>query len=84
MCESVPYRLVLREVSLFSTYPENTLKTRTIQRYNSYRLRGIPHYFPLTPPLCLFTALSQNILKTSAVSDSLFYRLEVYQKSWTS
>ncbi len=62
----VLYRLAQREVSLFSIYPENTLKTRAIQRYIPYRLRGILHYFS-TYPLCLFSAPPQNILKTRVV-----------------
>ena len=55
----VLYRLALREVSLFSTCPENTLKTRTIQRYNSYRLRGIPHYFPLTHLVSVYRSFAE-------------------------
>lgn len=46
------FHLVFHSVfhsSLFPTHPTNTLKTRTLQRYTSYRLRGIPACFPPIP-----------------------------------
>ena len=38
--------------------------------------RGVQTLFSAFYPLCLFSALSQNILKTRAVPDFLFYRLQ--------
>ena len=61
--------------SLFPINPTNTLKTRILQRYASYRLRGILPYFPPTP-LCLFSEPPRNTLKTRAIPDSLSYRLQ--------
>ena len=61
--------------SLFPINPTNTLKTRIIQQCACYRLRGIPAYFP-PPPLCLFAALLQNILKARAIPGTLSYRLQ--------
>lgn len=46
--------------SLFPINPTNTLKTRILQRYASYRLRGILPYFPPTPPVSVFRTSAEH------------------------
>ena len=55
----VLYRLALREVSLFSTCPENTLKTRAVPDSLSYRLRGADTRLRLLPPVSVFRSSSE-------------------------